>query len=489
MFSFLISLAFLITGYFIYGAFVNRLFKPDSNRLTPAVTKADGVDFVPLKPWKVFLIQFLNIAGTGPIFGAIMGAMFGPACFIWIALGCIFAGAVHDFACGGISVRYGGQNLPNIIGLGLGKTARNIMVLMTLLLLMFLGPVFIFSPVTIISNASFAISIGETASIVCLAAIFIYYIVGTVFPIDKIIGRIYPVFGFLMLFMAVALLVCLFKLWPDIPEFWDGLQNRGPSVGLEDQPLFPCLFVTVACGAISGFHSTQSPMMARCITDEKYARPIFYGAMVAEGVVALIWAAVSSWFFFDGGMLEVGASSASAPQVVVSVSKSWLGPLGGFLAIIGVVVAPITSGDTAFRSARLIIAEAVNLDQKKITDRLKISIPIFLMAFALVWFNLADNNGFNIIWRYFGLSNQALACVVLWSVSVFLAKRRHDFTFLLSFLPACFMTAVCVCFLFVDKTCFGLDPEIIPGICGIVLAVCVGAYFAIHRRFILNKES
>jgi len=484
MYSFLISLAFLIAGYFIYGAFINRLFAPDSSRPTPAVTNADGVDFVPLKPWKAFLIQFLNIAGTGPIFGAIMGAMFGPACFIWIAVGCVFGGAVHDFSSGVISMRCGGQSVPRIIGISLGDTVRKIMVLMTLMLLMFLGPVYVFSPVTIISNASYAVNMGEVASIVCLVAIFLYYIIGTILPIDKVIGRIYPLFGFMMLFMAVSLMVCLIGKWPDIPEFWDGLQNRGPSVGLDDQPMFPCLFVTVACGAISGFHSTQSPMMARCITDEKYARPIFYGAMIAEGVVALIWAAVSSWFFFDGGMSEVGATATSAPNVVVSVSKSWLGPLGGFLAIIGVVVAPLTSGDTAFRSARLIIAEEINLDQTRIVDRLKISIPMFMLAISVVWFNLTETDGFNIIWRYFGLSNQALACVVLWSVSVFLVKRKHNYSFLISFIPACFMTGVCVTFLCVDKTCFGLDSSIVPGVCGIVLAFCLGAFFVIHHKYI-----
>ena len=350
MFSFLLCIIALIAGYAIYGAFVDKVFAPDPKRITPAVSKADGVDYVPLPTWKVFMIQFLNIAGTGPIFGAIMGAKFGPASYLWIVLGCIFAGAVHDYFVGMLSVRHDGAGLPELVGSYLGAGTKKVMLVFSIVLLLLVGTVFVYSPALILGDMAGDGTRG--AIMLWVGIIFLYYIIATLLPIDKIIGKIYPLFAFALLFMAAALMVCLFVKWPHLPEIWDGLQNRGPSIGLNGQPIFPCLFITIACGAISGFHATQSPLMARCLKNEKLGRPVFYGSMITEGLVALIWAAVSSYFFFDGGAAEVGSDlTAAAPTVVTKVSQSWLGLLGGILAVLGVVAAPITSGDTAFRSA------------------------------------------------------------------------------------------------------------------------------------------
>ena len=459
MLSFLLCIVALILGYALYGAFVDRVFCPDPNRVTPAISKTDGVDFIPLPTWKVFMIQFLNIAGTGPIFGAIMGAKFGPASYLWIVLGCIFAGAVHDYFVGMLSLRHGGAGLPELVGSYLGNGTRKVMLVFSVVLLLLVGTVFVYSPALILGDMA---GDGSRAAIMLwVGIIFIYYIVATLLPIDKIIGKIYPVFAIALLFMAAALMVCLFIKWPTLPEIWDGLQNRGPSIGLKGQPIFPCLFITIACGAISGFHATQSPLMARCLKNEKLGRPVFYGSMITEGLVALIWAAVSSYFFFDGGAAEVGSDlSAAAPAVVTKVSQSWLGILGGILAVLGVVAAPITSGDTAFRSARLIIADFVNVDQKPVRNRLLIGIPIFVAASALLWFNVANADGFNIIWRYFGWANQTLATFALWTATVYLVKNKKGAWYLLTLLPAAFMSAVCLTFICIDKTGFHLPASI-----------------------------
>lgn len=458
MYSFLISLAALVLGYIIYGRLVERVFAPDSSKKTPAVTKADGVDFVPMPAWKVYMVQFLNIAGTGPIFGAIMGAKFGPSSYLWVVLGCIFAGAVHDYFTGMLSIRNGGAGLPDLVGTYLGKGTKKFILAFSIIVLMLVGTVFVFSPALILGEI--AGDGSKTATMLWVGVVFIYYLLATLLPVDKVIGRIYPVFAFALLFMAAALMVCLFVKWPSLPEFWDGLGNLGEAEGLlKDQPIFPCLFITIACGAVSGFHATQSPLMARCLTDEKLGRPVFYGAMITEGVVALIWAAVSSWFFFDGGAAEVGSKlGAAAPEVVVNVSKSWLGVLGGVLAILGVVAAPITSGDTAFRSARLIVADFLHLPQKPIRNRLAISIPLFAVAGLLLWYNIADEDGFNVIWRYFGWANQTLAVFMLWTATAYLVKSRpaDSAAYLLTLFPAAFMTAVCTTYLCIAKIGFNL---------------------------------
>ena len=481
MLSFLLCIVALILGYALYGAFVDRVFSPDPNRVTPAISKTDGVDFIPLPTWKVFMIQFLNIAGTGPIFGAIMGAKFGPASYLWIVLGCIFAGAVHDYFVGMLSLRHGGAGLPELVGSYLGNGTRKVMLVFSVVLLLLVGTVFVYSPALILGDMA---GDGSRAAIMLwVGIIFIYYIVATLLPIDKIIGKIYPVFAIALLFMAAALMVCLFIKWPSLPEIWDGLQNRGPSIGLKGQPIFPCLFITIACGAISGFHATQSPLMARCLKNEKLGRPVFYGSMITEGLVALIWAAVSSYFFFDGGAAEVGSDlGAAAPTVVTKVSQSWLGILGGILAVLGVVAAPITSGDTAFRSARLIIADFVKVDQKPVHNRLMVGIPLFVAASALLWFNVANADGFNIIWRYFGWANQTLATFARWTATVYLVKNKKGAWYLLTLLPAAFMSAVCLTFICIDKTGFHLPASINLSLGFGTFLAALALFFCWHRK-------
>ncbi len=463
MYSFLLSMLALVLGYLLYGAFVDRMFGPDPSRKTPAVEKADGVDYIAMPSWKVFMIQFLNIAGTGPIFGAIMGAKFGPASYLWIVLGCIFAGAVHDYMCGMLSMRNGGAGFPDLVGRYLGQRTRKVMLVFSILLLLLVGTVFVYSPALILGDIA---GDGSRGSIMLwVGIIFVYYLVATLLPIDKLIGKVYPIFAFALLFMAAALMVCLFIKWPSLPELWDGLGGWSEQAGLKNQPIFPCLFITIACGAISGFHATQSPLMSRCIQNEKLGRPVFYGSMITEGMVALVWAAVSSWFFFDGGAAAVGSDmSAAAPTVVTKVSESWLGIFGGILAILGVVAAPITSGDTAFRSARLIIADFVHLPQKDIHKRLLIAVPLFAASALLLWYNIADANGFNVIWRYFGWSNQTLAVFMLWTATVYLVKTKGSSWYLVTLLPSLFMTAVCVTFILVDKTGFRINQDLAPWI-------------------------
>ena len=484
MFSFLVSLVALVAGYFIYGRVVEKVFGVDSSRKTPAITKADGVDYIPMPAWKVYMIQFLNIAGTGPIFGAIMGAKFGPSAYLWIVFGCIFAGAVHDYMTGMLSISNNGAGLPDLVGEYLGKGTKTFILAFSIIVLMLVGTVFVFSPALILGDIA-----GDGSKIAIMAwvgVIFLYYLLATLMPIDKIIGRIYPVFSFALLFMAVALMVCLFVKWPVLPEIWDGLGNLGESKGLlSGQPVFPCLFITIACGAVSGFHATQSPLMARCVADEKLGRPVFYGAMITEGIVALIWATVASWFFYGGGAAEVGSGlSAAAPEVVVKVSEGWLGILGGILAILGVVAAPITSGDTAFRSARLIVADFLHLPQKPIRNRLIISIPLFILASFLLWYNIADEDGFNVIWRYFGWANQTLAVFMLWTATAYLVKYRGGMSFMLTLLPAAFMTAVCVTYLCVAK--IGLNLPVMwnwyIGISTFVLSLAVFSILYMRRK-------
>ena len=483
--SFIIGIITLIAGYFLYGTFVEKIFKPDAARKTPAYTKADGVDYVPLPAWKVYMIQFLNIAGTGPIFGAIMGAKFGPSSYLWIVFGCIFAGAVHDYLCGMISIRNNGAGIPDLVGKYLGPNVKKVMLFFSLLLLLLVGTVFVYSPALILGEMTG----GEgnvTATLPWIAGIFGYYIIATLLPIDKIIGKIYPVFAFALIFMAVALMVCMFIKGPDIPEIWDGLDNLGPSIGLKGQSIFPCLFITIACGAISGFHSTQSPMMARCLTNEKLGRPIFFGAMITEGIVALIWAAVSSYFFFGGGAAEVGGDlNDAAPTIVTLVSNSWLGLFGGILAILGVVSAPITSGDTAFRSARMIVADAIHLDQKPRRNRIRICIPLFLIASGLLIYNISDENGFNVIWRYFGWANQALAVFVLWMETVYLATEKKNASYLITEIPALFLTVVVITYLCSQKIGFNLSMTVSLHI-AMGVAIVLEAIF--HNKIVKNLQ-
>ena len=481
MITFLISLAALVLGYLVYGRFVERIFAPD-DRVTPAVAQADGLDYVAMPYWKVFMIQFLNIAGTGPIFGAIMGAKFGPAAYLWIIFGCIFAGAVHDYFVGMLSMRNGGCDLPELVRRYLGGVASKVLLVFAVFLLIMLGTVFVYSPAEILHGIS-----GSTT--MWITVIFVYYVVATMLPIDKIIGKIYPLFSFSLLFMAVALMAVLFVKWPALPELWHGVCNMGKATDPASftDNIFPCLFITIACGAISGFHATQSPLMARCLTSERKGRPIFYGARITEGLVALVWATVSMWFFYDApqpGYAQIGGTVAnglhtSAPVVVNLVCKDWLGIMGGVLAMLGVVAAPITSGDTAFRSARLIIAQALKLSQRAKKNRLYICVPLFAASFAMLVWQMENPDGFNTIWQYFGWANQTLSVFALWTITVYLAREKKPY--IITLVPALFMTCVCTTFFMVSKTALGLPYTVGYGV-GATALVVAAVWFAVWFR-------
>lgn len=499
MVSFIISLVALVLGYMLYGKFVAKVFGPD-DRPTPAVTKADGVDFMVLPSWKIFMIQFLNIAGTGPIFGAIMGAWYGPVAYLWIIFGCIFAGAMHDYMSGMLSIRNGGAGLPELEGKYLGGTTKKVMLVFSVLLLMMVGAVFVYSPAVILKDI-------WGSQMMWILVIFLYYIIATLLPIDKIIGKVYPLFAFSLLFMAGALMIGLFLKWPTLPELWSNLSNsnlnENPAwLGAEGymavNPLFPCLFITIACGAISGFHATQSPLMARCMKNEKMGRPIFYGAMITEGAVALIWATVSMYFFYYGGWRECvtpemaqefiaqadGGKSLlqnfTAPQVVKLVCSSWLGVAGGILALLGVVAAPITSGDTALRSARLIIAEFIGLEQRSMRKRLYVCIPLFAATVGILVWQMENPDGFNIIWQYFGWANQTLSVFTLWTITVYLVQQKKPF--IITLVPALFMTVVCSTFLLISPQALGLDGTLGYSGSVIILVVALVWFFSWFKK-------
>ena len=470
MITLTVSILVLIGGYFIYSKYLERVFGIDKTRLTPAYTLTDGVDYIPMPWWRVFLIQFLNIAGLGPIFGAVAGAMWGPVAYLWIVLGSVFAGAVHDYFSGMLSLRHDGLSITEIIGVYLGAGAKQIMRVFTVFLMILVGAVFIVGPAKILSG----LTPGLNSMTFWIWIVFIYYILSTLLPIDKIIGRVYPVFGFAVLFMAVGLIAALFVKGYHIPELTPAsLKNF--HVHAEDFPIFPMLFITIACGAISGFHATQSPLMARCMKNENLGRRVFYGAMITEAVVAMIWAAIGMSFF--GGIRELNevmsAQQGNAAWVVNEAAVVLLGKFGALLAILGVVAAPITSGDTAFRSARLIIADLLNLKQGPMKNRLYISIPLFMIGFYITRTN------FDIIWRYFAWSNQTLATVVLWTITVYLFKEKKNYW--LTFLPALFMTAVVSTYLFLAPEGFYLSKEI-SYIAGAVITLVSLIWFVIYRR-------
>lgn len=466
MITFTLCLLALIVGYFVYGRFIERIFGPD-DRKTPALTKTDGVDYIPLPTWKIFMIQFLNIAGLGPIFGAIMGAKFGTASYLWIVFGSIFAGAVHDYFAGMLSLRHGGESLPEIIGRYLGLTTKQVMRGFTVILMILVGAVFVAGPAGLLAK----LTPEHLDTSFWIIVVFAYYILATLLPVDKIIGKIYPLFAVALLFMAVGILVMLYVHHPVLPEIWDGLKNTHPNSAL--LPIFPIMFVSIACGAISGFHATQSPLMARCMTSERHGRPVFYGAMITEGIVALIWAAAATYFFHENGMGETNAA-----VVVDAITKNWLGTVGGVLAILGVIAAPITSGDTAFRSARLIVADFLGLEQKSMRRRLYICIPMFVVAIALLFYSMRDKDGFDMIWRYFAWTNQTLAVFTLWAITVYLVREKKGHIFYVTYLPALFMTAVCTTYICVAPEGFGVKPQA-SGIIGIVAVVTAVIWFNI----------
>ncbi|MDE5773800.1 MAG: carbon starvation protein A [Muribaculaceae bacterium] len=459
MTAFIIALITLIAGYFLYGGLVEKIFRTDPSRPTPAKTMADGIDYVAMPTWKVYLIQFLNIAGVGPIFGAIMGVMYGPAAFIWIVLGTIFAGAVHDFISGMISLRLGGKSLPEIVGSQLGKRIKVVMSIFTCILLVMVIAVFVRTPAALLASLT-PDHLDGTFWAIC---IFLYYILATLLPVDKLIGNLYPLFGFALLFMAVGIMGYMIYNGVEIPNgFSDGLFNRHPAG--DSAPIFPMMCISIACGAISGFHATQSPMMARCLNNEKHGRMVFYGAMVSEGIVALIWAAAA--IAFTGGYDRLAAYMASNGQdagiLVHEVCVKWLGAFGGVLAILGVIAAPITTGDTAMRSLRLIIADSLGISQKRFLKRLMVTLPIIAISYILLQVN------FEVLWRYFAWCNQTLSIFTLWACSVYLARCGKNY--LITMLPAIFMTALCLTFI-----CYAPLGSYVDGVgLPLIVSECIG---------------
>ena len=494
MLWFFICVAILLAGYFVYSKVVEKIFVINPNRQTPAYSMSDGVDYVPMSKKKIWLIQLLNIAGTGPIFGPILGALYGPVAMLWIVFGCIFAGAVHDYLCGMMSIRNGGANIPFLAGKYLGKPAKHFMNILAIVLLLLVGVVFVASPASLLTNITSDLithggvsaaavndeagvsSSKENILVIWTAIIFMYYIIATLVPIDKIIGRIYPFFGALLMFMTCGMLLGL--IFEGIPFF----RTVGTDVGLMDffknmhptgAPIWPILFITIACGAISGFHATQSPLMARCTENEKEARFIFYGAMIAEGVIALIWCMVGLSFYDDQASLSEAIKAGTPSQVVYDSALDMLGRLGGILAVLGVVVLPITSGDTAFRAARLLIADFFKLEQRSIKKRLMIAVPLFVVGFVVSKIDFQD------LWRYFGWANQTTAMVMLWTASAYLL--RNNKLHWLSTIPAIFMTMVCATFIIHAPIGLGLSYDLSVWL-GVGVTVFVTAIFFIFIK-------
>ena len=479
VFSLLIAFSVLFFGYFIYGRITERIFAPD-DRQTPAIAINDGVDCVPMKSWKAFLVQLLNIAGTGPIFGALMGAVFGPVVFLWIVFGSILGGAVHDYMGGMISSRHKGASIAELSGIYLGKASKWIMRLFSVVLLVLCGTVFVTSPAGLLDRLTPGWMNGTFWSVIIL----LYYLFATLLPIDKLIGKLYPVFGVLLIVMAGAVIGgILFSGGKyTIPEL--SLRNLHP----QDTPVWPYMFITVACGAVSGFHATQSPMISKCIRSEKEGRIVFYGAMISESIIALVWAAAGVSFYGTTQMLSQALKNG-ASNVVYEISTGVLGTVGGILAVAGVIICPITSGDTAFRSARLILAETFRLKQDRIRNRLIITIPLLVTGGLLTWFATVDENGFEVIWRYFSWSNQTLAAIALWvSTAYLIRKGKHRFGSLLTALPAAFMTAVSIAYILMSEEGFRLQQTASCIAAAAVSAVLLAVYFIYLKRQTFSKH-
>lgn len=464
MTSFVICLALLVIAYFSYGTYLEKVCKINPDAKVPSKELFNGVDYVPLPRWRVFLIQLLNIAGVGPIFGAILGACFGPVAFLWITFGGILLGAMHDYIFGVMIVRNSGLSLPEVIGKYLGSSSRILLRVLSVVLLCLVGVVFLRSPAGILAAMTPWITYYWW-----IAIIICYYFIATCLPVDKLIGKLYPIFGFALIFMAAGLMFVIFTGEYSVPEISFENFQKDPS----KLPILPTMFITIACGAISGFHGTQTPIMARCVKTEQDCRFAFYGAMIAESIIALIWAAIAMAFFGGpNGLVEnLAAHGNDAGWAVKEISTSTLGTIGGILAVMGVVAAPITSGDTAFRSARLVIADAFNIDQVSKLKRLYISIPLFAIAIVLTFVD------FDIIWRYFSWTNQALATCTLWAVTVYLCKLKS--AWIVAYLPSVFMTFICASFVFVSNQFVGLGATPLAYILGALVAAITSAAFTV----------
>lgn len=465
MITFIFAIIILIGGYFLYGKLAEKVFRPD-DRPTPAVDHPDGVDYVPMKTWRVFLIQLLNIAGTGPIFGALMGAVFGPVVFLWIVFGSILGGAIHDYMSGMISVRLNGASVSEIVGKYLGGAAKQVMRVFSVILLVLVGAVFTTSPAALLAR----LTPDWMNTTFWVVVILIYYFLATLLPIDKLIGKLYPVFGVVLLAMAVGIVGGLVVGGYKLPELT--FTNLHP----DGQPVWPFMFITVACGAISGFHATQSPMMARCLKTEKDGRKVFYGAMIAESVIALVWAAAGVAFYGATGGLQNALAELGQSGVVYDISVSLLGIAGGALAIIGVVVCPVSSGDTAFRSARLTIADWFKLDQSKMGKRIAITLPLLAVGALLTQLN------FDIIWRYFSWSNQTLAMITLWAAAVYLIMNAKKIWYsAMCAVPAAFMSGVSCTYILMAEEGFRISQGIAYPL-GFAFAIICTALFLIKAN-------
>lgn len=466
MITFLLSILALIAGYFVYGKYVSKLFGVDKSRTTPAVAHPDGIDFVVLPPWKEFAIQFLNIAGLGPIFGAVLGAAYGPVAYIWIVFGCIFMGAAHDYFSGMLSLRNDGASIPEIVGKYLGRRAAIFLRVFTMILLICVGVSFVKGPAELLAQLT------GGGIYLWIIGIFIYYLLATLLPIDKIIGRIYPFFGAALLAMAVMIggsMIILGATGDLAMQELSISSFTNMHANPESNILFPMLFIVISCGAISGFHSTQSPLIARTMANESEGRPIFYGSMIAEGIVAIIWATAAMNFFGGAEGLNVQAGLGLTPAKIVNeICNTWLGQFGAILAIIGVVACPITSGDTAFRSSRLLVADVFKVEQKSIAKRLMICAPIFALAIFMTEVN------FSTIWNYVGISNQVLATVMLWTIAVYLKNEKKNH-FVMS-IPAALMTYVCVSYFLIAPNKVGglaLSGNIAYSVAGVAMVISI----------------
>jgi len=450
MILFIISCCLLILGYTVYGAVVEKVFGISTHK-PPAIRHPDEVDYIPFPTYKAFLIQFLNIAGLGPVFGAILGAVYGPVCLLWIVFGSIFAGAVHDYLSGMLSLRHDGKSLIYLMETYFGKKVKFVALFLLISMLLLVGTIFAKSPAEILGL------ITHTSMWIWVMVIFGYYFTATLLPIDKLIGRFYPVFALCLLISSICLIIALFMR--DIPLFLNFTPTNLHPNGL---PVFPLLFVTIACGAISGFHATQSPMMARCLKDEKYGRPVFYGAMILEGIVALIWATLGISFYPTTQHLLATITAKDAGGTVADIATGLLGPIGGIITIASVVILAITTGDTCFRSARLTLADFLKWPQEKIKFRLMLSLLVLAGGIFLSIINVST------IWRYFGWFNQTLAMFTLWLVTVYLYKTKKCFW--ISFVPAVFMTAVSSAYIAYDKLFLNLPVSIAQTI-GVFIAL------------------
>ncbi|MCM1076757.1 MAG: carbon starvation protein A [Bacteroides sp.] len=477
MITFIVCLLLLVTAYFTYGRYLERLADVDSERKTPVDSLEDGVDYIRLPRWRVFLIQLLNIAGTGPIFGAILGACFGPVAFLWITFGGIFFGAMHDFLSGMMIMRHDGRSLPEIIGIYLGLPTRAVVRVFSIALMVLVGAVFILSPAALLANM-----VPAVGKEIWVWIILVYYILATMLPVDKVIGKVYPIFGIALVVMALGLLGVLLSGEYQIPELTT-LHNF--QLDPEALPIVPTLFITIACGAISGFHATQSPLMARCISNEKKCRSVFYGSMISESVIALIWAAIAMAFFNGPTSLgeQLAEHGGNAAWAVDVISNTTLGKIGAILALLGVVAAPITSGDTAFRGARLIVADIFNIDQRPIIKRFAVCIPLFVVGYAITLVN------FDIVWRYFAWANQTLAAVVLWTIYVWLARRKCNYW--VALVPAVAMTFVVTCFVFVSPQFIGLENRVLAFVFAAITTLAIGylANTRVSEKVVIPEET